>query len=166
MVINSYDKIILVDLMWAMHTFHNAMKFLSVKIDGEEFRTGGIYGILKNIVFPNIHPETCLIFCEDNHSKERRAEFSGYKADRIPSVSLVPQLSFLKTICLTIPGIYYASVECREGDDVISILSYRYRRKQIEIRFKEIFEVYLRVTGLVEGFYLLPFRHKQCLFHL
>lgn len=132
-MINSYEKIILVDLMWAMHTFHNAMKFLSVKIDGEELRTGSIYGILKNIVFPNIHPEVCIIFCEDNHSKERRAEFAGYKADRVPSGSLLTQLSFLKTICLTISGVYYASGEYMEGDDVISILAYRYRRKQIEI---------------------------------
>ena len=133
MVINSYDKIILIDLMWAMHTFHNAMKFLSVKIDGEEFRTGSIYGILKNIVFPNIHPKVCIIFCEDNHSKSRREEFKGYKANRAPSISLVSQLSFLKTICLSIPGVYYASGEHMEGDDVISILAYRYRRRQIEI---------------------------------
>src|SRR3989304_3760456 len=130
---NKYQKIILVDLMWAVHTYQSVLSSLSVKIDGEEIKTGGIYGILKNIVFPNLHPDVCIVFCEDNHSVQRRKDFEGYKADRKPSMSFVTQLSLLKTICLSIPGVYYVSGRDLEGDDVISILAYRFRRKQIEI---------------------------------
>src|SRR3972149_5946263 len=92
---NKYQKIILVDLMWAVHTYQSVLSSLSAKIDGEEIKTGAIYGILKNIVFPNLHPDVCIVFCEDNHSVQRSKDL--------------------------------------EGDDVISILAYRFRGKQIEI---------------------------------
>jgi 5'-3' exonuclease len=119
----------LVDLSWLLHRGYHAFGQLSVVIDGLTRPSGHVFGVLKPVMdIKRRDPRSVVVLCKDGRPA-RRDELSSYKEGR-------PQLSYdihqdvndICSIATMIPGVYFATAEDRESDDLMYSLAKKCER--------------------------------------
>ena len=122
-ILTREGDVILIDLMNHLHRFLWVHKDLSVIVDGEEVRTGHIYGFLQFLtVLRDRFPKGHFVIVLDGNDKTRRELNPDYKSGRDRSFDMYKDVWDIVRFSSLLDGVYFSYHEDYEADDTICSL--------------------------------------------
>jgi len=123
---------VLVDTSWVVHRSFHAHRDFVVNLDGEEVKTGMMFGFIRTLVAISKRVPNCtIVLCLDDFKTERGESDETYKAGR-PDTSHVWELfdDTIKVACM-FPHVSLAFYPGMEADDHIFSLSQRFAKAPV-----------------------------------
>jgi 5'-3' exonuclease len=130
-VLEEYHHIITVDLSWIMHKNYHALQNISAVVDGQEIKTGHIYGPFRLVnTLKNIYEDCAVVLCADSFPEEKHKIYAGYKGGRDNKYfNLHDCTAEVAKLCCCLGDIFVAVSKGIEADEVIFSIVNKYKRK-------------------------------------